>query len=137
MNKRSTIKLFLLAVSLLIIPVTALAQGAIPAPNTNTNTSAKPAAPAPTQQAAPATQAPPTANKPGEQDHEELRLLLRSARDAANAKNFDALKPLFYEKFTITTVDQQVFTDLDKFKAYFASMFRSEEHTSELQSLRH
>lgn len=123
MNKRSRSKLLLLAVSLLTIPVICFAQGAIPLPNAGT----KPAAPAPTQQAAPATQAPPTANKLGEQDHEELRLLLRSARDAANAKNFDALKPLFYDKFTITTVDQQVFTDLDKFKAYFASMFTGDK----------
>jgi hypothetical protein len=123
MNKRSRSKLLLLAVSLLTIPVTCFAQGAIPLPNAST----KPAAPATAQQAAPATQAPPTTNKLGEQDHEELRLLLRSARDAANAKNFDALKPLFYDKFTITTVDQQVFTDLDKFKAYFASMFSGDK----------
>ena len=116
-----SMKLFLIVLSFLVIPVTALAQGAIPAPN------AKPTTPAPAQQAAPATQPAPAANKLGEQDHEELRLLLRSARDAANAKNFDALKPLFYEKFTITTVDQKVFTNLDDFKAYFASMFTGDK----------
>jgi len=123
MKKSSRMNLFLTVLSFLVIPVTAFAQGAIPAPNANT----KPAAPAPSVQPAPATQPAPTANKPGEQDHEELRLLLRSARDAANAKNFDALKPLFYEKFTITTVDQKVFTNLEDFKGYFASMFTGDK----------
>lgn len=123
MKNISSMKLFLTVLSFLVIPVTALAQGAIPAPNANT----KPATPAPAQPSAPATQPAPAVSKLGEQDHEELRLLLRSARDAANAKNFDALKPLFYEKFSITTVDQKTFTNLEDFKAYFASMFTGDK----------
>ncbi|GEM_PF-729429 len=123
MKSSSKIKLFLLTLSVLVIPVTAFAQGAIPAPNATT----KPAAPAPTGQPAPAIQPAPAMMKLGEQDHEELRLLLKSARDAANAKNFDALKPLFYEKFSITTVDQKTFTNLEDFKAYFVGMFTGDK----------
>jgi ketosteroid isomerase-like protein len=58
-----------------------------------------------------------------EADHEELRALLRTAKEAVNAKNFDALKPLFHEKFSITTVDQKLYTNFDDFKAHFATLF--------------
>jgi hypothetical protein len=57
-----------------------------------------------------------------EQDHEQLRALLKTAKEAVNAKNFDALKPVFHEKFSITTVDQKVFTNFDDFKAHFATL---------------
>lgn len=57
-----------------------------------------------------------------EQDHEELRALLRAATEAMNAKNFDALSPLFNDQFSITTVDQKLFTSIADFKAYYESL---------------
>jgi hypothetical protein len=58
-----------------------------------------------------------------EQDHEELRTLLRAATEAMNTKNFDALLPLFNDRFSITTVDQRLFTSLADFKAYYDNLF--------------
>lgn len=58
-----------------------------------------------------------------EQDHEELRALLRTATEAMNSKNFDALEPIFYQKFSVTTVDQKLFTSFADFKAYFEQLF--------------
>ena len=57
------------------------------------------------------------------QDHDELRAMLKTATDALNTKNIDALAPLLYEKFSITTVDQKLFTNLADFKTYYASTF--------------
>ncbi len=57
-----------------------------------------------------------------EQDHEDLRALLRTAAEAMNAKNFDALTPLFNDQFSITTVDQKLFTSIADFKAYYESL---------------
>jgi ketosteroid isomerase-like protein len=57
-----------------------------------------------------------------EQDHEELRALLRAATEAMNSKNFDALAPLFNDQFSITTVDQKLFTSIADFKAYYESL---------------
>jgi hypothetical protein len=59
-----------------------------------------------------------------EADHNELRALLRTATDAMNTGNFDALRPLFYDKFSITTVDQELFTNLDNFKAYYEGLLK-------------
>jgi hypothetical protein len=59
-----------------------------------------------------------------EADHNELRALLRTATDAMNAGNFDALRPLFHDKFSITTVDQKLFTNLDDFKAYYEGLLK-------------
>ena len=56
------------------------------------------------------------------QDHEQLRALLRSATEAMNSRNIDALAPLFYDRFSITTVDQRIFTNLADFKAYYEGM---------------
>jgi hypothetical protein len=56
------------------------------------------------------------------QDHEQLRALLRTATEAMNSGNFDALAPLFYERFSITTVDQRLFTNLADFKAYYEGL---------------
>jgi hypothetical protein len=58
-----------------------------------------------------------------EADHEELRALLRSATEAMNSRNFDALAPIFHEKFSITTVDQKLFTNFADFKNYYAQLF--------------
>ena len=56
------------------------------------------------------------------QDHEQLRALLKSATEAMNSRNFDALAPLMYERFSITTVDQRHFTNMADFKAYYEGL---------------
>ena len=58
-----------------------------------------------------------------QQDHDELRQMLKTATDAMNSKNLDALAPLFYTKFSITTVDQKLFTNLADFKAYYEGLY--------------
>jgi hypothetical protein len=131
MKTQFAVKLFLLCLTLYITGVLSFAQAIVrdskpPAPpavnpqaNRNQSVTANQPTMAPATQ--PAGQATPSGNT--EQDHEQLRALLRSAKEAVNAKNFDALKPLFHEKFSITTVDQKVFTSFDDFKAHFASLF--------------
>lgn len=57
------------------------------------------------------------------QDHDELRAMLKTATEAMNSRNFDALAPLFYNKFSITTVDQKLFTGLADFKAYYDGLY--------------
>jgi hypothetical protein len=39
-----------------------------------------------------------------------------------NSKNFDALTPLFHDRFSVTTVDQKVFTNISDFKAYYEGL---------------
>jgi hypothetical protein len=117
-------KVFLLGFAILVFNVNSFAQGAV-----SGNRNARPSPPTvvptapqnqPTSQAAQG--AAPTAQDP-EKDHEELRALLRNAKEAVNAKNFDGLKPLFHDKFSITTVDQKSFTNFDDFKKEFATLF--------------
>jgi len=62
-----------------------------------------------------------------QQDHDELRAMLKTATDAMNSKNLDALAPLFYNKFSITTVDQKLFTNLADFKAYYDSLYSGDK----------
>jgi hypothetical protein len=122
MKNRLAIKLFLFCISLFLTLGNCFAQAIVrdSKPPTVVNPQAN------SNQAAPANQpatspARPTAANP-EQDHEQLRALLRTAKEAVNAKNFEALKPLFHEKFSITTVDQKVFTSFEDFKAHFANL---------------
>src|SRR5262245_57894317 len=61
------------------------------------------------------------------QDHDELRAMLKTVTEAMNSRNLDAITPLFHEKFSITTVDQQVFTNLTDFKAYFNGLFAGDK----------
>ncbi|MCI0490887.1 MAG: nuclear transport factor 2 family protein [Blastocatellia bacterium] len=61
-----------------------------------------------------------------EQDHEELRAMLRSVTEAMNSRNFGALTPLFHEKFSITTVDQKLFTSIADFKAHYEGLYQGE-----------
>jgi ketosteroid isomerase-like protein len=56
-------------------------------------------------------------------DHDELRAMLRTATEAMNTRNINALAPLMHEKFSITTVDQRLFTNLNEFEAYFNGLF--------------
>ncbi|HKP85715.1 MAG TPA: nuclear transport factor 2 family protein, partial [Blastocatellia bacterium] len=58
-----------------------------------------------------------------ERDHEQLRAMLRTATEAMNSRNFDALTPLFHSKFSITTVDQKLFTNLADFRAYYEGLY--------------
>lgn len=62
-----------------------------------------------------------------EQDHEQLRAMLKTATEAMNSKNPDALAPLFHSKFSITTVDQNLFTSLSEFKAYYDGLYNGEQ----------
>jgi len=122
MKNKLIIKLFLLCLSLFITGGCIFAQAIVrdskpPAPQTNSNQSSPS-----TQQSVPPAMQPATTVTNREQDHEQLRALLKTAKEAVNAKNFDALKPLFHEKFSITTVDQKVFTNFDDFKAHFATL---------------
>lgn len=59
-------------------------------------------------------------------DHDELRAMLKSVTEAMNTRNLDSIAPLFHSQFTITTVDQQIFTDLPSFKTYFSGLFSGE-----------
>jgi len=61
------------------------------------------------------------------QDHDELRAMLKTVTEAMNSRNLDAIAPLFHDKFSITTVDQQVFTNLTDFKAYFNGLFAGDK----------
>ena len=56
-------------------------------------------------------------------DHEELRALLRTATASLNARQIDALAPLFARQFVITTVDGRVFRDLAGFKSYIDQLY--------------
>jgi hypothetical protein len=61
-----------------------------------------------------------------QQDHEQLRAMLVTATEAMNSKNFAALTPLFYNKFSITTVDQKLFTNLADFRAYYEALYKGD-----------
>jgi len=73
--------------------------------------------------------APGASAQDREPDHNQLRALLRAATEAMNAGNFDALKPLFYSQFSITTVDQKLFTSIDEFKAYYDGLLKGDKAT--------
>ncbi len=62
-----------------------------------------------------------------QQDHDELRALLRTATEAMNSKNFDALTPLFHGKCSITTVDQKLFTNVADFKTYCEGLSKGDK----------
>jgi hypothetical protein len=58
-------------------------------------------------------------------DHDELRAMLKTATEALNSRNLDALAPLLHSKFSITTADQKLFTNLNDFKAYYDELFKT------------
>ncbi|MGI9305081.1 MAG: YybH family protein [Gammaproteobacteria bacterium] len=67
-----------------------------------------------------------TATAPAEErqaDHDALRAMLRTATEALNTRNFDAIRPLLADNFTVVTVDNQKFTRLDDFRAYWNGLF--------------
>jgi ketosteroid isomerase-like protein len=61
------------------------------------------------------------------QDHDELRAMLKTVTEAMNSRNIDAMAPLFHDKLSITTVDQQIFTNLNDFKTYFNGLFAGDK----------
>jgi uncharacterized protein (TIGR02246 family) len=58
-------------------------------------------------------------------DHEELRAMLVTATNALNARNYDALTPLFAPDAYITTVDGKAFRGPAAFKAYVDGLYAS------------
>ena len=127
MKNTRRIRLVLPVLVLITLPISAASQGAIVGKPSaqNANQSARPDAPP--SSPAPAISQPATpsasAGQSREADHEALRALLRQATEAVNNKNFDALKPLFHDRFSVTTVDQKLFTSFADFKQYFADLF--------------
>jgi hypothetical protein len=57
-------------------------------------------------------------------DHEALRAVLKTSREAINTGNFDLLKPvLATENLTIITVDNHKFDSLESFQTYWKQLF--------------
>jgi ketosteroid isomerase-like protein len=69
--------------------------------------------------------APPPAVSTEERhaDHEELRGMLKTATEALNARNVDALAPLMASRCYITTVDGHVLNDLAGFRGYIDQVY--------------
>ena len=65
--------------------------------------------------------------EPRHEDHEALRAILKVAGNALNTRDINSLAPVLSEKFIITSVDQQTFTDLAAFNAYFQGFFEGEK----------
>ena len=62
---------------------------------------------------------PTLAQDAREADHQELRQLLATVRDAINAQQIEKLEPLVAEKFSIILADAQLVTSLKDLKAYY------------------
>jgi ketosteroid isomerase-like protein len=61
-----------------------------------------------------------------EQDHEELRALLRTVTDAINTQDLDKLATVLHDSFSLTMVDQAHGTTIDQIKTYFRERFEDE-----------
>ena len=61
-----------------------------------------------------------------EQDHEELRALLKTLTEAVNSRDLDRARPLTHSRFTMITVDNEKFTSVDEFEAYWEGLFTGE-----------
>lgn len=57
-------------------------------------------------------------------DHDDLRLMLKTGTEALNSGKVDALAPLLHSNFSITTVDQKLFTNLNDFKNYYDQLLK-------------
>ncbi len=53
------------------------------------------------------------------EDHQQLRTLMSSLRDAVNTQDFDGLKPHLHSPFAATMITQDVVTTPEDLKAYF------------------
>lgn len=59
-----------------------------------------------------------------ENDHEALRAVLKTSKEAINTANFDLLKPILSSNdFTVITVDNRKFNSLEEFKHYWSGLF--------------
>ncbi len=64
-----------------------------------------------------------------EADHQALRNLLANSTKAINDNNFDSLRPLLDNKFSIITIDNSKFSTLNDFKTYWDSLFKGDKAT--------
>src|SRR5262249_56211595 len=69
-----------------------------------------------------------------EADHDQLRAIARTVKEAVNAGRLDDLTPLLAKGFSITMVDQTLVTDPAQLKEYFQRYFQAPD--SPLQSVR-
>lgn len=76
---------------------------------------------------------PILAQDPREPDHQELRRMLTTVRDAVNTQQIDKLEPLMTEHFSIILADAQLVTDLKELKAYYQRL--TDPGTGVLKSL--
>ena len=61
-----------------------------------------------------------------QQDHEELRALLRTITQAFSGRDFQTLAGVLDPEFEVTTVDQKHFTNLNDFRAHWEQLFQGE-----------
>ena len=57
------------------------------------------------------------------QDHEALRNLRKQVTSALNSDNFSQIESFLVKNFTLTTVDNHKFTNLQDFKVYWQGLF--------------
>jgi len=62
-----------------------------------------------------------------QEDHESLRLMLKTGAEALNTRNIEGLRPILNDPFFITAIDQKTFTDLGQFKSYYEQFFTGEK----------
>lgn len=62
-----------------------------------------------------------------EQDHEELRAMMRTITSAISNGDTEAMIPLLHETFSITMVDQTLITSADDLRAFFQKRFTAED----------
>ena len=56
-------------------------------------------------------------------DHDALRKIKADAVAAVNARDYATLRKIVHEPFMVTVLTQDSFTDFDKLKSYFESLF--------------
>jgi hypothetical protein len=71
------------------------------------------------------TGSPLPADAQREQDHDQLRALARTVKEAVNANRLDDLLPLLAKGFSITMVDQTLVTQPGQIKEYFRRYFEA------------
>lgn len=62
-----------------------------------------------------------------EQDHAELRTLLKTLTEAINSRDLDRARPFVHNRFTMITVDNGKFKSVDEFEAYWEGLFTGED----------
>jgi uncharacterized protein (TIGR02246 family) len=69
----------------------------------------------------------PAAQEDRPQDRQALRSLRDTTVKAMNAKDFQAIGSVLHKDFDLITVDQQRFTSLPAFQAYWTGLFQGEK----------